>query len=193
MSNRTDRKGSHSTTLIKLTKKYGSEVVDQLNQLLLQKAREQKIIRGRKLRVDTTVVESNIHHPTDAGLLQDGIKIITRTVKKIKEAGAVVRTKFQDRCRSAKNRVLSTARVLKRRTGEIHISESNEAFRELKKILEMDFEDFISNKKAQKKFWERAGKEAKNSDLEILKIYKKEQINILNAHFAPFTTQKSKF
>jgi len=101
-----------------------------LNQLLLQKAREQKIIRGRKLRVDTTVVESNIHHPTDAGLLQDGIKVITRTVKKINETGAAVRTRFQDRCRSAKNKVLSIARVLKRRTGET-VQEVNRITQEL--------------------------------------------------------------
>lgn len=55
-----------------------------------------KIIRSRKLRIDTTTVESDVHHPTDAGLLADGIRVITWVVKKIKEAGAAVRTKFQD-------------------------------------------------------------------------------------------------
>jgi transposase, IS5 family len=38
--------------------------------------------QGRKLRVDTTAVESNIHYPTDRGLLNDGARVLTRTMKK---------------------------------------------------------------------------------------------------------------
>ncbi|MHB1419659.1 MAG: transposase [Bacillota bacterium] len=60
-----DEKVPHSTTLIKLNKKYGSIIMDELNQALLVKANNEKIIRGKKLRIDTTVVESNIHHPSD--------------------------------------------------------------------------------------------------------------------------------
>lgn len=108
----------HSTTLIKLTKKYGCETVDEINQLLLQKAKKQKLIRGQKLRVDTTIIESDIHYPTDAGLLQDGIKAITRTVTKIKESGAAKRTEFNNRTRSIKKRVLNIAKVTRRRSGE---------------------------------------------------------------------------
>jgi len=55
---------------------------------------EQKIIRGRMIRVDATVVESDIHHPTDTGLLQDGIKVIASTIKKIRKTEATVRTRF---------------------------------------------------------------------------------------------------
>lgn len=60
-----------SSTLVKLVKKYGPDVLDQLNEELLKKAREKKVLRGKKLRMDTTVVESDIHYPTDAGLLGD--------------------------------------------------------------------------------------------------------------------------
>lgn len=81
-------------------------------------ALDKKVIRGRKLRVDTTAVEADIHDPTDASILSDGIRIITRTVKKIKELGAAVRTDFRDRQRSVKNRILSITKVVKRRTGE---------------------------------------------------------------------------
>ena len=48
------------------------------------KLKEKKVIRGRKLRIDTTVIEADIHYPTDTGLLADGAKVITRTVVKIK-------------------------------------------------------------------------------------------------------------
>lgn len=113
-----DKKVPDSTTLIKLTKRYGHETIDNLNEILIVKAREQKIIRGRKLRVDTTAIEADVHYPTDASILSDGIRIITRTVKKIKELGAAVRTEFRDRQRSVKNRILSITKVVKRRTGE---------------------------------------------------------------------------
>lgn len=70
----------HSTALIKLTKRYGPEIIDNLSATLIAKARDQKVIRGRKLRIDTTAVEADIHYPTDASLLSDGVKVITRTV-----------------------------------------------------------------------------------------------------------------
>ncbi|NLW06740.1 MAG: ISNCY family transposase [Clostridia bacterium] len=114
------KKVPHSTTLIKLTKRYGPDIIANLNAILINKARDQKIIRGRKLRLDTTAVEADIHHPTDASLLSDGVRVITRTVKKIKAAGIAIRTKFQDRRRSVKKRILSITKVVKRRTGEAY-------------------------------------------------------------------------
>ncbi|GEM_PF-4497042 len=56
-----------STILIKLTHKYGEETVRSLNEALVLKLKEGKVIRGRKLRFDTTVVESDIHHPNGYG------------------------------------------------------------------------------------------------------------------------------
>lgn len=107
-----------STTLIKLTKKYGAEIVESINKLLVQKLKEQKVIRGKKLRIDTTVVESDIHYPTDIGLLADGVRLITRIVKKIKSTGLATRTKFQDRTRIVKKTILRMVKVLKHRTGK---------------------------------------------------------------------------
>ncbi len=113
-----DKRIPHSTTLIKLTKKYGPEIMENLNQALVNKAREKKIILGRKLRCDTTVVEANIHYPTDASLLSDCARVITRTVKKIKEQGVAVTTEFHNRTRTIRKRIYSIAKVLKRRTNE---------------------------------------------------------------------------
>ena len=115
-----DKKVPHSTTLIKLTNLYGSEIVEELNHLLVQKAAEEKIIRGRSLRVDTTAVPSDIHYPTDASLLSDGIRVITRTVKQIKKAGAAIRTDFHNRQRTVKKKILSMTKILKRRTGQAY-------------------------------------------------------------------------
>lgn len=106
--------------MIKLTKRYGPKTIDNLNEALIRKAKENKIIRGRKLRIDTTVIESDIHYPTDASLLADGIRVITKTVKKLKELGAAARTTFQDRTRSTKKRILSIAKLTKRRTNQTY-------------------------------------------------------------------------
>jgi len=63
-----------ASTLIKLTHKYGEEVLQELNRQLVLHLKAKKVVRGKKLRVDTTVVEANIHYPTDAGLLADGVR-----------------------------------------------------------------------------------------------------------------------
>jgi IS5 family transposase len=108
----------HSTTLIKLRKRVGSEVVEQLNRALVGRAVEQKVIRGRKLQVDTTVVPSDIHYPTDARLLADGVRVITRCVRKVQQAGLSVRTSFRNRMRAAKRRLLQINKVRRRRMDE---------------------------------------------------------------------------
>ena len=42
-----------------------------------------KVVEGRRMRVDTTVVETNIHYPTDSTLLGDGTRVLTRLMKKV--------------------------------------------------------------------------------------------------------------
>ena len=66
----------------------GPEVIRDLHERLVALARERGVVQGRKLRVDTTVVETNIHYPTDSNLLGDGARVLTRTMKRIeKKAG----------------------------------------------------------------------------------------------------------
>ena len=86
-------------TLIKLTGKYGEKAVKAIHDTIVRQAAEAKIIRGRKMRQDTTVTESNIHHPTDTGLIADGVRLITRTIQKIKTV-VQLKTRFRNRTRS---------------------------------------------------------------------------------------------
>ena len=53
----------------------GPEVVKQVHERLVQIARDKGVTAGRRLRVDTTVVEMDIHHPTDSTLLGDGVRV----------------------------------------------------------------------------------------------------------------------
>lgn len=106
------------TTLIKARKRYGDEWVEQLNEILLQKLDEVHVLKHRKLRTDTTVVESDVHHPTDATLLQDGVKVITRLVGKIRKVASQATQHFEDKTKEVKDHILSIAKLLRRRTQE---------------------------------------------------------------------------
>src|SRR5213083_2860721 len=61
------------------------ETIKQIHGRMVQIAQEQGVMQGRRMRVDTTVVETNIHHPTDSTLLGDGVRVLIRTMKKITE------------------------------------------------------------------------------------------------------------
>ena len=89
-----------------------------LSDELMRKARERKLLRGRKLRVDTTVIQAPIEHPADIGLLDDGVRVITRTVKRLQDAGAAARTAFRDRTRTIKRALRAVGQALRGRTGE---------------------------------------------------------------------------
>jgi IS5 family transposase len=104
-----------STTLIKLSHKYGDDTLRELNDALVLKLKERKVIRGKKLRVDTTVTEANIHFPTDTGLLADGVKVITRTVGKLKKLAGGAAKGFRNHTRKVKKMCLALNKVLKHR------------------------------------------------------------------------------
>jgi IS5 family transposase len=108
----------HSTTLSKLTRKYGPDIVHELNRLLVQRATAQKLVRSRKLRIDTTVVQAPIDYPTDIGLLADSARVVTRTVRQLHAAGAAIRTAFRSRARSIKRALATVGRNLRMRTDE---------------------------------------------------------------------------
>jgi len=61
-------------------------------------------------------VEANIHYPTDAGLIQDGVRVVTRVVKQLKDMGVAVKASYRDHSRSIRKRILSIAKVLQRRS-----------------------------------------------------------------------------
>jgi IS5 family transposase len=106
------------STLIYARKRYGDEVVERLNEALLHKLKEKAVLKHRKLRTDTTVVESDIHHPTDATLMQDGVKVITRLVRKIRKVASHAVQGFEDRTGEIKEKILSITKVLRRRSRE---------------------------------------------------------------------------
>ncbi len=105
----------HPTALMKLTTRCGSAAVDGLNEALLAKAAEAKLLRTTRIRADTTVVPANVSYPTDSGLLAKAIRRIGATGKRIQAAGGAVRTRVRDRSRAAGRRAHAIAAKLKSR------------------------------------------------------------------------------
>jgi IS5 family transposase len=99
-----DQPVPHPTTLMKLTTRCGSAAVDGLNETLLAKAVEAKVLRCTRIRVDTTVVPANVAYPTDSGLLAKAVNRIAATGRRIRAAGGAVGTKLRDRSRAAGRR-----------------------------------------------------------------------------------------
>jgi transposase, IS5 family len=82
-----------------------------VHERLVRMAQAEGIATGRRMRVDTTVVETNVHYPTDSSLLGDGVRVLTRAMKKITAIAGEAGAKLRDRSRSVKLRVLDIARA----------------------------------------------------------------------------------
>jgi IS5 family transposase len=89
----------------------GPEVIRQIHDRIVSIAKEKGLAQGTKMRVDTTVIETNIHYPTDSSLLGDGVRVLTRVMKKIIKIAGEVGCKLRDRSRSVKHRVMEIGRA----------------------------------------------------------------------------------
>jgi len=103
-----------------------------VNQLVVQAAVELGLEDGKQLRVDTTVVETNIHHPTDATLLWDTVRTVTRLVWELHEKLPQGVKGFTDRTRSARRRM----QAIQRMTARQREQQQTPKYRELIRITE---------------------------------------------------------
>src|SRR5262245_48905871 len=92
----------HSTTLMKITTRCGQAAVDGLNEALLAKAVEAKVLKTTRVRADTTVVEANVAYPSDSSLLAKGVAKITAVATKLRAMGLATRTTLVDKTRTAR-------------------------------------------------------------------------------------------
>src|SRR5437016_1303302 len=89
------------------------QVTEQINQRVVRLAREQGVTHGRKLRTDTSVVESNVHYPTDSSLLGDGIRVLSRSLERIAAECKDGALNVVHHGRAVKYRLLEIARAAK--------------------------------------------------------------------------------
>jgi transposase, IS5 family len=113
------------STVAENVKKVRAETLEQVNRLLLGVAKKKGVERGRKVRIDATVVETDIHAPTDSSLLYDGVRVLARLLGEAKTRCGF--SAWSDHTRRAKRRMLS---VQNARTQE----KRQEAYRDLLKV-----------------------------------------------------------
>ncbi len=108
----------------------GPEAIKQIHERIVQIAQSNGLVQGRRMRVDTTVVETNIHYPTNSSLLGDGVRVLIRTMRKITKIAGEAGAKLCDRSRSVKLRVLDIARAA-RAKGKPHKQRLERAYGKL--------------------------------------------------------------
>ena len=104
-------------TLGRIARELGPELVEQMHRRLVEIAREERVVTGRKLRVDTTVVETNVHYPTDSSLLNDGLRALTRSMRQAQGLASGAGEKLRDRMRSVAKIVMGIGRSVRSKQG----------------------------------------------------------------------------
>lgn len=127
------------TTLIRWAGLVQPETLEQFNQRLIQLATRMKVTKGRKLRTDGTVVETNIHHPSDSSLLSDSVRVLGRTLRRAKEVlqGQTDLSEpiFRNRNRSVRRLARQVGEAM-RKGGETAKTEGKTAYRKLVKATQ---------------------------------------------------------
>jgi transposase, IS5 family len=108
----------------------GPPVIATLHRRMVGIAHQQHVVEGRRMRVDTTVVETNVHYPTDSRLLGDGVRVLTRAMKQVTALVGKVGTTVRDRSRSVTFRLLEINRIV-RSKGEPRRAPLARAYRRL--------------------------------------------------------------
>jgi IS5 family transposase len=117
-------KGFKKSVLNKNIKALSEKTWQAINHDLIGYANSRKIEKGRQVRIDCTVVESNIHPPSDSSLLWDAVRVLTRLLHRAKNDYGLRQLHFQDHRRRAKKRMVA-----------IQYAKSNKARRPMYKDL----------------------------------------------------------
>lgn len=99
-------KGFKKSALNKNIKAISSTTWESINADFIGYAKKENIEKGRKVRIDCTCVESNIHHPTDSALLWDCVRVLTRLMEQVRDSGVRL-PEFHNHSRVAKRRMLA--------------------------------------------------------------------------------------
>ena len=131
------------TTLIRWAGLVQPETLKQFNSRLTELASQLKVTRGRKLRTDGTVVETNIHPPSDSRLLADSVRVLGRTLSRARqvlgEQAELGKQVFRNRVRSVRRLARQVGETMRRRSEQAK-TEGKSAYRKLIRAVETTIE-----------------------------------------------------
>jgi IS5 family transposase len=130
-------------TLIKLNQRFGSKLMEDLNKKLVKELVKTRSIRSRRIRIDSTTLESHISYPTDIGLLHAALKTLTRSaaalgekitshVRASKKALAQIGASLKNKARDRKEKTRKVLKAIKT-LAEDTLLQSQQALRSLKR------------------------------------------------------------
>ncbi len=105
----------HPTTLMKITTRCGEAAVNGLNETLMAKAVEARVLKTNRVRADTTVVEANVAYPVDSSLLAKGVARLAKLAGRARAVGLATRTPLRNRTRSVYRRARDVVNTLRQR------------------------------------------------------------------------------
>jgi transposase, IS5 family len=127
------------TTLIRWAGLIQPETLERFNHRLTQLATQLKVTKGRKLRTDGTVVETNIHHPSDSSLLADSVRVLGRTLGRARSLlqgqTDLSQEVFRNRLRSVRKLARQVGEAM-RKSGETAREQGLRAYRKLVKTTQ---------------------------------------------------------
>jgi IS5 family transposase len=103
---------------MKITTRCGEEAINALNEALLAKAAEARVLKTNRVRADTTVVEANVAYPVDSSLLAKGVARLAKLAGRARAQGLATRTPLRDRTRSVYRRARDVVNTLRQRDNE---------------------------------------------------------------------------
>jgi len=127
------------TTLIRWAGLIQPKTLERFNQRVAQLAAQLKVTRGRKLRTDGTVVETNIHLPSDSSLLADSVRVLARILSRARqvldEQAELSKAVFRNRTRSVRRLARQIGEAMRRRSEQAK-TEGKTAYRKLIQVTE---------------------------------------------------------
>lgn len=112
------------------------QTLEAINQLVIRTAIDLGIEDGNKLRVDTTVVDTNIHHPTDSRLLWDSVRVLTRLGQRLTEKVSEPRLTFPNHTRAARRRMQAIERMSAKQRQEQQVPKYRELLRITQEVVQ---------------------------------------------------------
>jgi IS5 family transposase len=146
------------TTLIRCANVIQPKTLEKFNKRIIQLAVERKVTKGRKLRTDGTVVESNIRAPSDSRLLADGVRVLARTVMRARQlVKQVVQEPFEDFTERAKTLSRQIGETLRKKTEQA----KNVGRQQYQELLEMTQKTVETARQMQKQLSQAGEQKAK--------------------------------
>jgi IS5 family transposase len=106
------------STVRKLTRRIGSETVNELTRVLICEATRDRRFVPRAVRIDSTVIEADVKFPTDSGLAAHGVRVLAREGAKLADRVKEKKRRVRDRSRSMGRTLRAVTRTIRRRSGE---------------------------------------------------------------------------